>query len=250
MSLASRSEVVSWVEPASPPRRGTVVVLPGRGESPEVYERFGRRLTLDAYRVHAVAAPTDDAELTIAQIRERLDEADQDLPRILVGSDGGAAFALHLAAAGRIDGVHALVLAGLPSTESPLTPRSDWGGELDARTSCPTHRARISDAGIRPGELFTALPSQWFSHTDVSRLALPILGLHGTADVISPIESARKQYARFAKAELVALGGASHDVLNDQSHRTAAATVVIFLERLRLSADAAPIAVPVRLDAA
>ncbi len=35
------------------------------------------------------------------------------------------------------------------------------------------------------------------------------------------------------RAELVSITGAPHDVLNDQTHRTAAATVVLFLERLR-----------------
>jgi hypothetical protein len=31
--------------------------------------------------------------------------------------------------------------------------------------------------------------------------------------------------------------GGRHDVLNDLSHRTVAATIVLFLERLRLGAD-------------
>jgi hypothetical protein len=40
----------------------------------------------------------------------------------------------------------------------------------------------------------------------------------------------------------VTFNGGRHDVLNDALHRTAAATVVLFLERLRLSADLPPIA--------
>ncbi|MZG13854.1 alpha/beta hydrolase, partial [Streptomyces sp. SID5914] len=34
--------------------RGTVVVVPGRGESHATYNRFGRRLAADAYRVRVV----------------------------------------------------------------------------------------------------------------------------------------------------------------------------------------------------
>jgi hypothetical protein len=36
--------VLSWTEPEGVNPRGTLVVIPGRGERPELYERFGRRL--------------------------------------------------------------------------------------------------------------------------------------------------------------------------------------------------------------
>lgn len=42
--------------------RGTVVVVPGRGESRATYARFGRRLAADAYRVRVVDPPRTDAE--------------------------------------------------------------------------------------------------------------------------------------------------------------------------------------------
>ena len=38
-------------------------------------------------------------------------------------------------------------------------------------------------------------------------------------------------------AELVSIAGARHDVLNDLSHRTVAATIVLWLERLRLGRE-------------
>ena len=56
--------VVTWWESGSAALRGTVVVLPGRGEAPGVYERFGRRLAADSYRVHALPAPSDDPDRT------------------------------------------------------------------------------------------------------------------------------------------------------------------------------------------
>ena len=34
--------------------RGTVIVVPGRGEGSATYQRFGRRLAADAYRVRVV----------------------------------------------------------------------------------------------------------------------------------------------------------------------------------------------------
>jgi alpha-beta hydrolase superfamily lysophospholipase len=63
---------------------------------------------------------------------------------------------------------------------------------------------------------------------------LPALGLHGTDDPVSPYADARTAYASVAGAQLVGVVGGRHDVLNDASHRTVAATIVLFLERLRL----------------
>ena len=48
MTLADQQvPAVAWDEPDGLMPRGTVVVVPGRGEVPAVYERFGRRLAAD-----------------------------------------------------------------------------------------------------------------------------------------------------------------------------------------------------------
>jgi alpha-beta hydrolase superfamily lysophospholipase len=52
--------VLTWTEPDGIACRGTLVVVPGRGEQPAHYERFGRRIAADGYRVHAVADPAVD----------------------------------------------------------------------------------------------------------------------------------------------------------------------------------------------
>jgi pimeloyl-ACP methyl ester carboxylesterase len=248
MTLAHKATVASWLEPAGGPAlRGTLVVLPGRGESPSIYERFGRRLTTDAYRVHAVAAPSDDPDRAYGELRSLLDAADAGLPRVVVGSDGGAAFAAHLAATGRLDGVSALVLAGLP-TAPGAGQATDWDGELAVRTACPAHRARIGESGVRRAGLFDDLPAAWFP-TAPGRVELPVLGLHGRADTVSPLQEARRWYAAAPLAELLTIVGGLHDALNDQTHRTVAASVVLFLERLRASATLAPIAVAEELRA-
>jgi pimeloyl-ACP methyl ester carboxylesterase len=238
MTLASQDTVLTWTEPAPIPLRGTLVLLPGRGESAQVYERFGRRLAADAYRVHAITAPSDDPDLAAEQITDLFRTADPEKPRIVVGSDAGAAYAASLAATRRLPRASALILAGLP-----VAPRAtvtlDWEGELDARSLCPTHRGRISDAGVRPGELFTDLPAAWFDPDVPGEITVPVLGLHGRDDPISPLDGVRGWYAAVPRAELVSITGAPHDVLNDQTHRTVAATVVLFLERLRTGHDLA-----------
>ena len=144
MTLADQDiPVIAWNEPDGLIPRGTVVVIPGRGELPAVYERFGRRLAGDAYRVRAVADPAVDAELARGQLSGLLADSSLPAPRVLAGSDTGALFAIMLAR-----------------------------------------------SGITAGR---------------------------------------------------------HDVLNDQTHRTVAAIVVLFLERIRQDAGPRPIAVPEQL---
>jgi len=203
--------------------RGTVAVLPGRGEQAGVYERFGTRIAADSYAVHALAA-TSLQELTAAVTALA---ADGPSPLVLVGSDTGALRALALAALldRRVD---ALVLAGVPSDSGFA---GGWVDELDARTACPVHRGRLESELARgqldnvPGALLVAAAS--------ARPAVPTLVLHGAADTVAPVEGARALANRLPHARLVTVLDGRHDVLNDLSHRSVAAEIVQFLERLR-----------------
>jgi alpha-beta hydrolase superfamily lysophospholipase len=239
-SLQEHTPVRAWDGPDGIAPRGTLVVIPGRGENPDVYERFGRRLGFDGYRVRAVTDPTLDADATREQIRAL--QADPDLPGpwVLVGSDSGALFAAGLAA-GRSVTVDALVLAGLPTVGA--TPSREWSDELLARTSCPTHRGKLdANTGLRHGALFDDVPPDWFTAADLSAVAVPVLALHGEADEISPLPAALAAYDAAQTVQVVTIADGRHDALNDSTHRTAAATVVLFLERLRLGTDLPAIA--------
>ena len=230
----------SWNEPDGIAPRGTVVVLPGRGEHSGVYERFGRRLASDGYRVRALR----DATRALAQASRApesvLDEAakllrDETLPgpRVVVGADSGALCAARLAARGT-PGLDGLILAGLPTRprSSPVPP---WLEELDQRTACPAHRALLtSDPEFVRGALEEA-PRGRVPALD--RVTVPVLGLHGADDPVSPLDEVRRAFSALHDAELVSVAGTRHDVLNDHTHRTVAATVVLFLERLRISPE-------------
>lgn len=234
--------VIGWSEPDGIAPRGTLIVIPGRGERPELYERFGRRISSDAYRVHAVAAPAEDAALTVSQLSGQLAGP---APVVLAGSDTGALFAAGLVASGQVAGVDALVLAGLPvatPASAPASAEAEWEAELDARTGCPTHRGRLAGSGLRRGALYDPVPEGWTSLADLSAITLPILGIHGAEDPVSPLAWARAPYAAAPHAELISISGGKHDALNDASHRTVAAIVVLFLERLRLGAGLPAIA--------
>jgi alpha-beta hydrolase superfamily lysophospholipase len=250
MTLADQHvPVLTWTEPEGIACRGTLVVIPGRGEQPAHYERFGLRVAADGYRVHAATDPTADPALTVAQVSGQLADPGTPGPRVLAGSDTGTLFAAGLAASGQVPGLDALVLAGLPTAEADDSAGS-WDQELDVRTACPAHRARLSAPGLRRGALYEPVPDGWAEWADLGSVTRPILGLHGADDPVSPLAVARARYAAAPAAELISITGGRHDVLNDVTHRTVAATIVLFLERLRLGAELPRIAIRERTDRA
>jgi alpha-beta hydrolase superfamily lysophospholipase len=245
--LSQHTRVATWTEPEGLSPRGTVIVVPGRGENPGLYERFGRRIASDAYRVHTVTDPVASATLAEEQVRAALGGP---APVVLAGSDTGALFAAGLMASGQLPDADALVLAGLPAVPAPASlvttgpgPAPSWEKELDARTACPTHRGRLAGSALRWGALYAAVPDGWAELADLRSVTRPILGIHGAADQVSPLSAAREAYSAAPRAELVAIAGGRHDALNDLAHRTVAATIILFLERLRLGTDLPPIAV-------
>ncbi|MEV0634658.1 lysophospholipase [Streptomyces sp. NPDC050619] len=234
-SSSSVDSLNSWDEPEGLAARGTLIVLAGRGEHGGVYERFGRRLAYDAYRVRALGDPSADPSVLDRAAKLLADESLPG-PKVLVGSDTGAHYAAALAAEQNA-GVDALILAGLPT--APWNSGS-WESEVQARTACPTHQARLTnDPHFRRGAL-DAHPDLPAPRLD--RVRVPVLALHGTDDRVSPLAQARAAYAGHPHVRTVAFHGGRHDVLNDALHRTAAATVVLFLERLRLSPELPAIA--------
>jgi alpha-beta hydrolase superfamily lysophospholipase len=219
----------TWRPAAGVTERGHVLLFTGRGEHPDVYERFGHRLTYDGYRVTAVG--TGDGSDSI-----RAAVADGLRPLVLAGSDTGALRAL------ATTGVPAdgYLLAGVPAATSGA--RVAWPAELDARTACPVHRGRLeADTAFDRGALGTPVPRSLAEAAASAPVTAPVLVVHGGADRIAPLAGARSLAARLPSADLVVVRGGRHDVLNDINHRTVAAHVVAWLERLRADASAAPI---------
>lgn len=203
--------------------RGTVVVLPGRGEHPGVYGRFGRRLAADGYTV-VVPARADDASVAAAFTDH------PDGTRVLVGSDAGARRAWSWAAR-HPGGLDALVLAGLPlAVERAAGPDAggDHEAELDLRTSCPVHRGLLAgDPAFTWGTLTEALPQ-----APAALPGVPTLLVHGTADRIAPLDAVVDLARGADGATLATVEGGVHDVLNDRFHRSVAARLVLFFEEV------------------
>jgi hypothetical protein len=222
--------VTAWNEPAGGTPRGTLVVLPGRGETEASYERFGRRMAADAYRVRLVTVDLGDLDAARVEIEKLLADESLPAPKVLVGTDSGATLAAGLV--GEID-ADAAVVAGLALPESAGV--GSWEAEVDARTACPVHRRVIGeDTTFERGRLNDELP--WDS-VEVAGSDRPVLVLHGTTDPITPTSAVLARYADSRNARVRLVDGGRHDVLNDLAHRSVAATIVLFLESLRLGAE-------------
>ncbi|MGX9883242.1 alpha/beta hydrolase [Streptomyces sp. NPDC002276] len=222
--------------------RGTILIVPGRGETRATYTRFGRRLAADAYRVRVVDAP-DLATEDLTALATRLAEAAEDTaaengvvrPLVLVGADSGAAAVAALL--GQETGVRpdAVVLAGLPGRAPGTTATAgSWDEELDVRTSCPAHRGNLTqDPEVRRGSLDDAIPEAVLAAAYEGEADVPVLFLVGDADPLADHEALAHTAKSLSRARLSVVHGAHHDVLNDLQHRSVAAEVVTFLETLR-----------------
>ncbi len=239
---------LNFPSPAGLRVRGTVLVVPGRGETSATYRRFGARVAADSYTVRVLASPV--AASSAAEALAALDaalsaalaspEADLVKPVVLVGSDTGAAALASLVARNPAVGdatpawwPDALVLASLPGY-GKHDIGGDWDAELDVRSHCPVHRGVLADdAAFNRGTLSAAVDDELLDLAYGSTAAIPQLLLVGDSDPLAD----RQAIARLAKALPVArlsvVHGGRHDVLNDLQHRSVAAEVVSFLEVLR-----------------
>ncbi len=229
--------------------RGTLVVVPGRGETRATYVRLAARLAADAYRVRVIDAPglpgpEADGDAALTRFGARLTEAVDGTagpdgvtePVVLLGADAGAvAVAAYLGRTGRLPGglrPDAVVLAGLPGRTTAAV--GTWDEELDVRTSCPTHRGTLTaDAEVRRGSLGEPLPEALLTAAYEAELAVPALFLVGDADPLADRDALVHTAKSLSRARLSVVRDAHHDVLNDVQHRSVAAEVVTFLETLR-----------------
>jgi alpha-beta hydrolase superfamily lysophospholipase len=158
-----RATAAHWTEPDPVAPRGTLIVIPGRGEAPELYERFGRRIAGDGYWVHTVADPVAVPALTTSQV---LGLAPEVRPYVLVGSDTGALFAAGRVASGGGDRVDAVMLAGLSAPPEPTAGEpaaADVTHRILAATIVPfLERLRLG------AELITPAASSGLSTTEGS----------------------------------------------------------------------------------
>ncbi|MER6992261.1 Rrf2 family transcriptional regulator [Saccharopolyspora hirsuta] len=199
--------------------RGTVAVLPGRGETPALYERFGRRLAADGYTVVVPEPGSGPGEWF-----------EPGAARFLAGTDTGALQAWQWALDIELDG---LILAGTPLAVGARP--ADRTEEIGVRTSCPVHRELLENDPDFGWGLLTGAPEPPERLPEV-----PVLLLHGDADTVAPVAPVAALAARLPQSSLAVFKDGVHDVLNDQHHRSAAARIVLFCEEIAKGAVVLP----------
>jgi alpha-beta hydrolase superfamily lysophospholipase len=228
--------------------RGTILVVPGRGESQTTYARLATRLAADSYEVRVLPPPAIEEADVDGSVRRFATviapEIEQDAPRplVLIGADTGALVVAALLAAGPEHAVvpEAVVLAGIPGPG--VQPVGDWEQELDVRSHCTAHRGVLTDdPQVQRGALSAAVPSGLIELAQRDRSSVPHLVLLGDDDVVTDREGVTQFVKSLPSAQQAVVAGARHDVLNDLAHRSVAATIVEFLERLRTSEAMEPI---------
>jgi pimeloyl-ACP methyl ester carboxylesterase len=232
----TQAPVESYQEPQGATPRGTVIVIGGRGESAALYARLGRRLSADAYRVLVVADVAADADALRLQAAAIAADPDLVRPVVAAGSDSGATAALAIAATD--PAVSAAVVAGI------ALPSSALDAPLEDRSACPVHLGLLGTAANFSRQ---APPAVSPAPANLPAVWVPVLAVHGEADAITPFETAADHYRTFAQLELWQSVGGKHDAFNDANHRSVAAAIVQFLERLRLGDVTQPVIRPVTL---
>ncbi|MQY02695.1 alpha/beta fold hydrolase [Actinomadura macrotermitis] len=243
---AGRVYYRSWT--AAQPRAG-LVFLHGFGEHSGLYHRLAAALNHRDISVWALDevghglsegrrghVPSLDPLVTNARALTEIAAAD-GLPLLLAGhSLGGTAAAL---AAVRDPGPYAgLVLSGTPLGHLDWLDElpEDGGVDLDpaALSADPAYLDALENdplafteaEAVFPGD---ALGAAWKEiGPRFAELTLPILFVHGSADVIAPIEGNETWAVRLDNAELARFEGARHDVLNETVHREVAAAIADF----------------------
>ncbi|WP_114423944.1 alpha/beta hydrolase [Nocardioides houyundeii] len=234
----------AWDEPTGAVPRGTLIVVPGRGEGAAQYQRFGRRIAAESWKVRLVALDLDDTEGSRTVLEKLVADESLPAPKVLLGADTGASWVGRVA-----DDVHAdaAIIAGAASAASASSAGvDDWAAELDARSACPVHRGVLEgDSSFERGALNLPLPCEWEAPVVPTQ---PTLVLHGDADTVTALDEAVAPYAGVPHAVVKVVHGGRHDVLNDATHRAVAATIVLFLESLRLGRDLPAIVSELALD--
>jgi hypothetical protein len=230
------------------PTRGRIVILQGRGDDPSYYKRLGLRLALDGYESYVPTRVASNAGDAATIWNELTENWEPETPTIAITADTAGGFLTNAATEQLLDVLpDGIVLTGLALEDAEVDGGTFQGEEeLTLRSACPVHRSVVHAATDTERLLTSAIvpvAPKFPLTTDNGATAkiVPTLVIHGVADAISPIDQVRSKIDGWSSAELVSVSGGLHDVVNDVHHRTVAAEIISFAERIRSDAAAASI---------
>lgn len=217
---------------------GTVLAVPGRGDSPHAFDALADRLALDGYRTLAVCGDAAGGPATGSAVAGNAaaslpaaaaDAAGAaDTPVVLLGTDTGVLDVLSAVHTGlRPAGI---VLVGMPG-DAPR-PGAD---EARVRLHDPARRAALgTEEQPRAGELLRdPVDATTVDALFDDAVPMPSLVLHGDSDRLCPFPLCSRRALRLRRARVVSVADTAHDVLRDTHRASAVAEIVLFIERLR-----------------
>lgn len=235
--------------PAATPR-AAVIFLHGFGEHTGLYHRYGFALNAAGIDLWAVdqfghgLSPGQRGDVgSIGESSELADALTQlagdrrpGLPLIAQGHSFGSVVTL-FRLLNHPDRYRAGVISGAPLVPIPDMLDSDTSVELNPGwlSSDPFYLDTLESDPLvfvdADGVALTReLDKAWDRFgSDLPKLTVPTLALHGVNDPIAPIGPVRAYAEQIDALQLVEFAGARHDVLNETMHAEVAATVIDFI---------------------
>lgn len=235
----------------APEPRAAVIFLHGFGEHTGLYHRYGFTLNaagIDLWVVdqfgHGLTPGTrgdfgkiEDSSALAEALTVLAEKQNPGLPLIAQGHSFGSVVTLFRLLA-EPDRYRAGIISGAPLVPIPDMLDADTSLDLDLNwlSSDPFYRDSLendplafSDADAAP--LTRELDRAWDRFgLELPQLTVPTLAVHGSADVIAPVDAVRAYAEQIEPLQLKEFHGARHDVLNESVHREVAATVVKFID--------------------
>ncbi|WP_396918980.1 alpha/beta fold hydrolase [Mycolicibacterium sp.] len=235
--------------PAAEPR-AAVIFLHGFGEHTGVYHRYGFALNaagIDLWAVdqfgHGLSPGTrgdfgtlEDSSALADALTALAETAHPGLPLVAQGHSFGSVVTL-FRLLGQPDRYRAGIISGAPLVPIPEMLDPDTSLDLDPSwlSSDPFYLDSLEndplafvDADGAP--LTRELDRAWDRFgAELPGLAVPTLALHGSADVIAPVDAVRAYAEQIEPLQLIEYPHAHHDILNESVHREVAATIVDFI---------------------
>jgi alpha-beta hydrolase superfamily lysophospholipase len=237
------------------PAQASIVFLHGFGEHSGLYHRLGNTLVSSGINLWALdeighgltageRAVIQSADDLVDNARRlvALAEADRPGQGVWLAGHSLGAVAAALTAVREPRRFAGLILSG--AAASPL----DWviglgqegAGELSLNaedlSSDPFYLDELEfdplafTSAAGGASLAAVLPPAWAElASELPRLELPVLIVHGEQDPVVPVEHARAWAGRIARARLAEFPGARHDVLNETVHQQVAAAISEFV---------------------
>ncbi len=233
---------------ASP--RAVVIFLHGFGEHTGLYHRYGFALNaadIDLWAVDQfghglspgsrgdVGSIGDSSELADA-LTERAEDLRPGVPLIAQGHSFGSVVTL-FRLLNQPDRYRAGIISGAPLVPIPEMLDSDTSVELNPGwlSADPFYLDTLENDPLAfvdaDGVALTReLDKAWDRFgSDLPKLAVPTLALHGVSDPIAPIGPVRAYAEQVDALRIAEFPGARHDILNETVHSEVAAAVIDFI---------------------